>query len=240
MRVLFVSLTALLVAFSTTNSQIVERPITLVDVVGRAFVEIVALSDIVVAEAQAHFDSSRAAFLNLASQVVVTGAVPALAQTAKYLQSDDLLYAQNIHDKVGVIYGTIIAGIHYQVNQLSQGSTEDANQLIADCIETIFDQINIIRAASTQRLINILAASSANVLRLHQLALQDCGAHLADLNNQLSQTVTDALENLTNEWAHRFNNIRHVVLVNSNQLLVRVANLDSRVITLPAIRPPSC
>lgn len=241
MRVLLISLAALLVVFSSsTHSQIVERPISLFDVVTRAFEEIVALTDIGVVELQTHFEDSRVAFVNLFSQVPVNGPVPALVETAQYFQTDHFLHAQNIDDKVQFIYRTIIAGIHYQVNQLSQGSTEDANELIAACIETIIYQGDVIRAESAQRLIQIVGTAGANVLRLHQLALQDCGAHLAELKNELQKTLVVTVQNLQNEWANRANAIRHIILFNSNNLLVRIQNLNTNIITLPAIQPPSC
>lgn len=240
MRVLFLSLAAILVASSTVYSQVVEGPVTLEVVVTEALNEIVSATDIAIADVANQQDLSISAVRNLAIRVGVTGPIPAVTVIVSYWQAQFLRYAQTIVDQLKSIYAQILESIRYQVVQLTQCSNQDINALIAEFIQIIEGQCDNIRLESNQRLIQILSTSNAIAIRLHELALQDCGRNLVILNNKLIEVLDETINALLSEWAQRTANLRRVTLTLLNELLVRIQQLASRTIELPAIDPPSC
>lgn len=240
MRVLLVSLVAVLVACTTTNSQFVEGPQNLVDVVNQAINQIIAETDIALADVIRQRDLAISSYEYLTVRVGVTGPIPAVLEIIKYWHINLLRFAQSVVDKTESIFASIIAGIHDKVQELTQCSVEDANELIAGTVQRFEVQFEVVRKESSARLEEILLTTSAIAIRLHELALQDCGGHLVQLNNKLTEIWQLAFEKLRNEWVRRHAGIRNVIVVNLKELIIRIQQLGSRPVPLPAIDPPTC
>lgn len=222
MRFLLFSFAAILVVCTTANSQLMEGPSNLVDVVTRATDQILAATDAALADVNRQQDLIIGSYENLSSRVGVTGPIPAVVVIAKYLHSNILRFAQIIALKTNSIFASIIASIHDEVQQLTHFSEQDANEVIAQVFQSVDAQIADIRQASNQRLNDILSTAGAIVIRLNQLALQDCGGNLVQLNNKLIEIRQQIVVNIQNEWKQRHASIRKIFTVHINELLTRI------------------
>lgn len=125
--------------------------------------------------------------------MAVTGPVPAVFQILNYWNANLLQFSESAVAKNNIIYGTILKTIYYEVEQLTQGSVENVNELIAGFIHGLVPPSYAIRMESILRLKPILETGTAIAIHWNQLALQDCGGHLIELNNKLVESNSDLI-----------------------------------------------
>lgn len=219
MRVLLFSLAAILVVCTTANSQLIKGRSNLVVVVTRATDQILAAADSALANVARQRDLVISAYETLSSRDGVTGPIPAVFEIAKYWNANLLRYSQIVTDQADAIDASIIAAIHDEVQQLTECYEEDVNELIARFVESFQAQIASVRQASNRRLDDIVSTGGAIAIRLNQLALQDCGGHLGQLNDKLIQVRQQIVAKILNEWAQRQASIRLIIVVHINELL---------------------
>lgn len=244
MRAPILSLAFLLVGLSLANCQVYDQPPRILDIVQRAFEEIVTVTDVGINDANAQRDIFFKRFEDLATHVGITGPTPAVFQIVYYWFDNFYVYANNATAKVWLAIGKIIQSIHYEIVQLTRCSSPyDLNKLIDDNIGSLHSNVETIRADSKVGIQTIIDSGRNALLRLHQLAVKDCGAHLEKYNKDAIAMTTQVIAKLKAKFNSRTDALRNATLDSLNKLLVNIRELLSNIptpVARPAISPPIC
>lgn len=225
MRVVFLSLVYILLAFSPNNCQIYNGKPHIIGTVGQALNQIVSLNYIGRDDGTQQVQLFLQNILNLISHVTATGPIPTVLAQINHWYDKLVAYVQSVTDKVWTITGTILQSIHYQVVQLTHNFSFDLNKLISSKMLSLKNEIVNDRSQSSRKVKSIMATLNHEALRLHQDALKDYGGHLAEYNNILRALLINVYRGLKKEFAFREESLKNVTFLYVNRIYETVEQL---------------